>query len=165
MSITNCVKTEFFKRTVEKLPRCCHGAWHGTLYRCTFGIAFSSIRAVNALKRSAKRLCAMCRVTEHKRLKDDNYHVITVIRIWATLFHKFHLMVPLKTRNTVSQDYSVMTIKEKNSSETPIMSNYGQWWLRHKRKLDGKGHENDFAPHLNVLVRGNNTNQNLDSII
>lgn len=61
--------------------------------RCTVKIIFSSISAVNApsIARAAYTQCAEWHYPANVRKRlpgDDNYHVMIVIRIWATHFHK-----------------------------------------------------------------------------
>lgn len=71
-------------------------------------------------------------------------------------------MPALKARDTVSQDYSLMIIIQArlditNTNAAPIISNHGQWCLRHKRSLFGKGHLADFTPCHSILLLGIST--------
>ena len=97
-SITHCVKSQCMKRTVQQLPRCCHGAWHRVLYRpvnvsCNLSDHFLTIGAASDRRESDPHLHNVQGDTSPQTYtkgpaRDDNYRVMIVIRIWATHFHK-----------------------------------------------------------------------------
>lgn len=154
---------------MQQLPCCYHGAWHCESYRYLmhdpplrwFFIASSVINAPNR----AWTTYAQCAEWHYpanvrKRLgRDNNYHVMIVIRIWATHFHKESFHNVAESQKAVSKDYSLLIIIQAcldliNTDVTPITSNYDQWCLQHKRSRCWKGHWADFAPCLSILVLG-----------
>lgn len=142
-SITHCMKEQCCKRTMQRLPCCCHGAWHCVLYCYLMydaPLSFSppSVPLMSQTECEPPMYNVPSDTSPQMYTKgparDDNYVIIiiSVIRIWATHCPKESFndgtesLIYLMTNTQASLDIKK---NKKNTDVAPIISNHGQSYL------------------------------------